>query len=304
MALPDHLRVFLLPYRRFGPRAAVVAVLFTAVVCGGATLATADIVADTTSGTSSIDNPNKPPAWTCDRETGFDATPPGCSAPAEVEVDRSDHASTAIRQLLGGTLFAIVGTWLLFTGLFTTATTVPAAGTRAAWALPPLTIPAVVRVAAARRLAPARAWPAELDALTTAVRRVALGDGATTVTVAGLVALVAIGLVLYAMARDVGIDQWGPLGAVVAVAVLAVGPVLGPPSPDDIGLGLLLVAVGLPTTLAPRLVSRISAQTSLIGYSGSDQVEPTAWRVGVEHAFGLLLIAAGLCLARFPAYLI
>ncbi len=183
-------------------------------------------------------------------------------------------------------------------------TTVPAAGTRAAWALPPLTLPAVVRVVTAKRLAPTQTWPAELDPLTTAARRVALGDGTATATIAGLVALVVSGLVLYAMARDVGIDQWGPLGAVVAVAVLATGPVLGTPSPDSVGLGIVVVAAGLPTTFAPRLISTISAQTSLIGYTGTDQVEPTPWRVGVEHATGLSLIAIGLCLARFPAYLI
>lgn len=304
MALPDSLRVFLYPYRRFGPRAALAAVVFTAVVCGGVTIATAGVVADTVSGTTAIDNPNKPPDWACEQETGLDTTPAGCSAPAEVSVDRSDHAATAVRQLLAGTLFAIFGTWLLFTGLFTTVTTVPAAGTRAAWALPPLTVPAVARLAAARRLAPTQTWPTELDALTTAARRVALGDGTTVVTVAGLFALVVSGLVLYATARDAGADQWGPVGAVVAVAVLAIGPLLGTPSPDSVGLGLLLVGVGLPTTLAPQLLATMAAQASLVGYSGADQVEPKGWRVGVEHATGLVLIAVGLCLARFPAYLI
>ena len=293
------------PWRRFGPRASLVVVLLTIAVCGGATVVAADAVGASLTGTTTIDNPNRPPAELCEqRENGTSGFADACTAPPEVDVDRGDHAATAVRQLLPGTLLSVVGVWLLFTGLLALGGSVRELGVQTAWALPPLAVPAVVRAVVATRLATTTQWPTALEPLTATARRVGLGGGSDLVTAAGLLGVAGSGAILVAVARDTEGVWWGPLAAGAAVVTLGVGPLLGTPAPRLLGTGLAVAALGLPTTFAPRRVATLAARRELIGYSGVEQVAPKPWYVAVQHVVGLLLLAGGLIVAGVPAYLV
>ena len=293
------------PWRRFGPRASLVVVLLTVVVCGGATVVAADAVGASLTGTTTIDNPNRPPAELCEqRENRTSGLADACTAPREVDVDRGDHAATAVRQLLPGTLLSVVGVWLLFTGLLALGGSVRELGVQTAWALPPLAVPAVVRAVVATRLAPTTQWPTALEPLTATARRVGLGGGSDLVTAAGLLGVAGSGAILVAVARDTEGVWWGPLAAGAAVVTLGVGPLLGTPAPRLLGTGLAVAALGLPTTFAPRRVATLAARRELIGYLGVEQVTPKPWYVAVQHAVGLLLLVGGLIVAGVPTYLV
>lgn len=293
------------PWRRFGPRASLVVLVLTVAVCGGATVVAADAVGGSLTGTTTVDNPDRPPEWVCEqREDDTSGFADACTAPDEVDVDRGDHAATAVRQLLPGTLLSVVGVWLLFTGLLALGGSVRVVGARTAWALPPLAVPAVARAGVATRLAPTTQWPTALEPLAATARRVALGGGSDLVTAAGLLGVAGSGAILVAVARDTEGVWWGPLAAGGAVVTLGVGPLLGTPAPRLLGTGLAVAALGLPTTFAPRRVAVLAARRELVGYSGVEQVAPKPWYVAAQHALGLLVLAAGLVVAGVPAYLV
>ena len=303
--MASRLAAVMLPWRRLDPRVSLAVVLLTLAVCGGATVVAADAVGDSLTGTTTIDNPNRPPEWVCEqRETDTSAFADACTAPREVDVDRGDHAATAIRQLLPGTLLSVVGIWLLFTGLLALGGSVRVVGARTAWALPPLALPAVARAVVATRLASTTQWPTALEPLAATARRVALGGGSDLVTAAGLLGVAGSGAILVAVAWGTEGVWWGPLAAGTAMVTLAVGPLLGTPTPRLFGTGLLVAALGLPTTFAPRQVAMFAARRELIGYSGVEQVEPKPWYVAVQHVVGLLLLTGGLIVAGVPAYLV
>ncbi|MFB6242522.1 MAG: hypothetical protein ABEH80_00360 [Halobaculum sp.] len=304
-ALPSTLEPLVWPYRRLGGRAAVLAVLVTAVVCAGATVVAADAVAASVTGTTTVDNPQRPPDWACEDDDGstVEAFDP-CAAPAEIEVDRSRHAATAVRQLLPETLLAVGGVWLLFTGLLVGGGRVRTVATRTAWTVPPLTLPAAARAYTATTRAPTVSWSTDLDSLAAEARVVAFGDGVTLVTVAGLLGLVWSGLVLYGAARDTDAVWWGPLAAVTGPAILGLGSVLGAPTPGTLGAGLVLAVMGLPFALAPARVASLSARTELIGYRNTSDVEPKSWYVTLNRLFGLAFVTAGVLLAQLPTYLL
>lgn len=283
------------------PRTALAVVVVTTVVCGAATLVAADAVAASVTGTATVDNPSRPPAAVCaDRETTPGAFDP-CGAPETVTVDRAAHAATAVRQLLPGTLLAVGAAWLLFTAAFAAAGSVRAVGARTAWAVAPLAAPAVFRLLTVPETAAARSWPAGLDALTLAARRTATLAGDPTATVVGLAALGAAGAVLYAVGAGEGV-WWGPLAAVLAPATLAVGPTLGVATPRSLGVGLTVVAVGLPAAFAPRRLVGLATTVA------ATDVDATTTAVGrpitVTRVVGLALLTAGSLLARLPAYLL
>jgi hypothetical protein len=304
-AVASRLVAVVSPWRRLGPRASLVAVLLTLAICGGATVVAADAVGASLTGTTTIDNPNRPPEWVCEqRETDTSAFADACTAPREVDVDRSDHAATAVRQLLPGTLLSVVGVWLLFTGLLALGGSVRELGVRTAWALPPLAVPAVARAVVVTRLASTTQWPTALEPLAATARRVALGGDGGLVTAAGLLGVAGSGVILAAAARETDGVWWGPLAAGAAVVTLGIGPLLGTPTPRLLGTGLLVAALGLPTTFAPRQVATLAARRELIGYSGVEQVEPKPWYVAAQHVVGLLLLAGGLIVAGVPAYLV
>ena len=293
------------------PRAALAVAVLTAAVCGAATLVAADAVAESVTGTATVDNPSRPPAAVCaDRETTPGAFDP-CGAPETVTVDRAAHAATAVRQLLSGTLLAVGGAWLLFTGAFAAAGSVRAVGARTAWAVVPLALPAVFRLLSVPEAAAARSWPAGLDALAVAARRTATLAGDPTATAVGLGSLVAAGAVLYAAGAGVEGVWWAPLAAVLAPAVLAVGPLLGVPTPRSLGVGLAVVAAGLPAAFTPRRLVGLArtvlggtARTAP-GETATTTADTVAERsVTAARVAGLAALAVGVVVARLPAYLV
>ncbi|ERH13566.1 MAG: hypothetical protein J07HB67_02606 [halophilic archaeon J07HB67] len=295
----------LAPWRRLGPRASLAVVLLTAAVCAGATVVAADTVGTSVTGTTAVGNPDRPPERVCDQRTNETSRFAGaCAAPREVDIDRGNYAATAVRQLLPGTLLSVTGVWLLFTGVFALGGAARTVGVRTAWALPPLAVPAVARAVVATRLAPTTAWPTELEPLAATARRVALAGGNDLVTVAGLLGVGASAAVLVAVARDTDGVWWGPLAAGGATVTLATGPLLGVPTPASLGTGMVVTALGLPTTFAPRRVAALAAQRGLLGHSTVEQAEPEPRHVTAHHVVGLLLLAAGLVVAGVPAYLV
>lgn len=306
-ALPHPIETVLWPYRAVGRRGAVLAVLLTAAVCAGSLFVAADAVAASVSGTTTIENPDRPPEWACEQRQDSEMTTlTACGQPAEIDVSLSRHASGAILGLVPGVFVALGGLWLFFTGLL--------AGGDArfrevlwntAWALPPLALPAVVRAGVAVRTAPAQTWPGSLDALASDAKLFALGETSTVVTAASVVAVLWIGAVLYGVGRDrVGTDGT-PLAPLVAgLLVVAVGIPLDAPAPDLLLVGVGIAVVSLPFVFVPRLALLLSARTELIGYRGSDQVEPRNWYVQLNRLLGLGGFAVGLLFAWLPAYLV
>lgn len=292
---------------RPGPRAALAVALLTAAVCGGGTLVAADAVGDAVTGTTTIDNPSRPPADVCESRSGTPGAFDPCSAPATVTVDRAGHAATAVRQLLPGTLLAVGGAWLLFTGAFAAAGSVRVVGSRTAWALPPLALPAALRLVTVSEAAAVRSWPAEIDALAVAARRTATLADDPTATAVGLVGLAGAGAALYAVGARTEGAWWGPLAAVLAPTVYAVGPLLGTPTPQSLSVGLTVAVVGLPAAFAPRRLVRLATATlddwgSPSTQSGDGVV--TERPLAVARIAGLAGLAAGLVVAGLPAYLL
>lgn len=304
--LPPAIETILWPYRVVGHRVAVVAVLLTAAVCGGSLIVAADAVAGSVDGTTTIENPDRPPEWVCEQQedSEFGASE-RCNLPAEIDVSRSVHAAESIQELLPGTLLALGGLWLFFAGLLVSGEArFGEVLFDTAWALPPLALPAVARVVVAVRTAPTHSWPESLDALATEARLVALGETSIVVTVAAAVAAVWIGIVLYGVGRDVARDEWLPALAVAGSLLVAAGIPLDVPESDLLLAGVAVVVVSLPFVFAPRIALQLSARGELIGYRGADGVEPKGWYVRLNQLFGLAGFAGGLLLAWLPAYLV
>jgi hypothetical protein len=266
----------------------------------------AEAVAGSVSGTTTIDNPNRPADWACDNFAEMNtSTPAACGEPKQIDVDRSRHAATAIRQLVPGVLLGLIGLWVLFSGLFAAAETDTSdLFVASAWTLPPLALPAVARTAVVIERAPSRSWPGELDALAEAARRAVLADGATVVIAASVVAVVWVGAVLYGIGRDYSESSWASVAPVVGMGLLAVGIPLQVPTVGMLAPPLVFAVIGLPFTFVPRVALRLSARHELIGYSGKEQVEPKEWYVRLNRLFGVVLIVAGLLFAWVPAYLV
>lgn len=330
-ALPRPLVVVLWPYRRLGTRGALAAVVVTAVVCGGAVTATADAVAGSVTGTETVDNPSRPPDWVCEQRSGGEiATPSGCGLAAEIEVSRAAEAATAVRQLLPGTVIAVLAVWLAFAALFASGGALDEVAPAVAWALPPLTLPALARALVAVRVAPHVTWAGTLSAVVGEARELAVGvvpptgDGfagwggsvpywlfepsfggvSALVLGASLVALCWSGVVLYGVARDRLASVSGVVAPVIGPAVLATGLLVGAPPTGSLSAGVILALAGTPLAFAPRFVLQLSARAELIGYRGTRDVEPTDWYVGVNRALGVGIVLTGLVLARVPGYLL
>jgi hypothetical protein len=54
-----------------------------------------------------------------------------------------------------------------------------------------------------------------------------------------------------------------------------------------------LVAYGLVTVVAPRLVTRLSVRKGLRGFENTEELEPTDWYVRAVRATGVGMLAAG-----------
>lgn len=66
---------------------------------------------------------------------------------------------------------------------------------------------------------------------------------------------------------------------------------------SEIGAGLFLLALGLPAALVPAPIARFSERTDAIGSKRSWlQVEPTAWKVRLTRATGIVFAIGGLLL--------
>ncbi|WP_197427915.1 hypothetical protein [Halogeometricum sp. CBA1124] len=54
-----------------------------------------------------------------------------------------------------------------------------------------------------------------------------------------------------------------------------------------------LVAYGLVTVVAPRIVTRLSVRKGLRGFENTEELEPTDWYVRAVRASGVGMLAAG-----------
>lgn len=286
----------------------VVALVNAAVVIQGA-----GAVAAATTGTVSVENPDRPGDWVCAEATSddpgmYDAYTEACeNEPETVQRSLSSYAYSAASDVAGlafvGTLAAALtlsgGVAMLYGGR---ASDDPDSRVSLAAVLGVTGVgfaPALARYATRWWLVEREA-AAGLDAGTIGAvesTAVAVLTPESTLYVGVVVATAAWSAYVWRAGWRAVLpnpDRRADAAAVVGgllVVVAATAP-YRPPA-DSTLLGFALVVFGTAPLAAPRLLQRVDLFLDLIGTRGGENIEFEPWRIYLEQSAGFLLVAGG-----------
>lgn len=313
MSLEEYALAFFRPDRAFDgwrPDGRVVAgvVLLCCVAAAASFAVSGGDVTAAVDGTVTVDNPNDPSESVCE---GDSAEYWNCDAPPTVERSLSAAAAEAVGGLpLKAALVPLA--WVLFVATLvvvaagriggrdaeTMTALADATGITAIAALPGL-LRAVARPVAVERGLADWTYPASLDGVGPAAVHAMFPDGqlwSVVVAISGLWTAV----IVYGGARGAFDVSQRRAGAVAVVAGLSVaasafltqGGWFGGPA----GLGVVFVVGGAVGLAATRTLITISKTLELIGFSGSQRVEPKSWYVALHRLGAAFALAVGFLL--------
>jgi hypothetical protein len=270
----------------------------------------ASAVAAATIGGTDVQNQHRPPDWICEEaEPGgsFERYQDACETePETVTRQFSAVAGNAAGGLVPLALLAPLAVWLAASGLFavvmggkchddpsdrvalTDVLAVVGVGLAPAALRYAGRTAVVERSLAGRTLVPASIEDAKRVAVDAMTPDSAVYIVVVVVTVAWSAYVWRGGLRAVIETESRRIDA-----AVVGVAVLLAVPAVRPVylGAGAVGVGLALLALGLPAMAAPRAVERVELFFDLIGTRGD--VEVKWWRVALTQVIGLALVFAG-----------
>lgn len=313
MSLKQHVLALVRPAVAFDGwrpdgRVVVALVLLCCVASAASIAVTGDAVAAAVDGTVTVENPNKPPEWMCDGET---AEYHDCDAPATVERSlQAAAAGTLDGARVKAALVPLVWT-LLLAGLLVMVLGLPGRGdgevldafTDGVGIAAVAAVPGLLR-AAARPLAVERSlagWshPQTLEGVRTAAVEALFPDGTLWLAVLVVSALWTAAILYYGTRGAFGVGPKGA-GAVAAAgastigasAIMADGGWFGAPG----AMGLLLVVVALVGVLGSYSYITIAKTFELIGFSGSEKVDPRPWYVALHRIGAFVVLVVGFVL--------
>lgn len=316
-ALPDPIVRLFLPFRADGPadpRVAPVVVLAVAVLVGWSVAATVPVFEAHVSGTTTIENPERPSDHFCENDF-FDVE--GCDEPKTIQKELAPHAAATASNLVVPFGLAVVFGWPVaaatlwaFTGTSKASGSFRDVLAGTAWGFVPFLLPAAARPFLVERAARTVAFPNSLDGVAAAVRSLLVGFGSGPLTALSFVALAWSAYVLAGVVRRArGVSAAGAVAAAVTSATLlglasAVGNSLGAMPDEAAGYALVLAVVGVPLLAAPREVIELNKRLELIGFRNTRSVEPEEWYVGLHRFGGLAFVGLGYFLAGGPSLLV
>lgn len=299
-----------------GLRATAVVVALLCTLNGASVAFAGNVVTAEVDGSVTVDNPRHPPDWVCDGESNSDGW--DCDASETIQKPLRPAASSAVGGAAVAAAFAPLVWVLLFAGLFVVVS--GTAGGRdaeaanafyegaavAAVAAIPGVLRYLLRPFAVERSLADWTYPRSLDGVGPAAIDALTPDGTLWAAVL-VISGVWTAAVLYGATRAQFRDSNAAAGAVAVAALLTA--VLSIPLSDGGlidgslgGLGIVLVLVAVPGLLWARTFISISKAFELIGFRGTDEVEPASWYVGLHRLIALCGIALGFVFAGGLAY--
>ncbi|SFR96703.1 hypothetical protein SAMN05216559_1688 [Halomicrobium zhouii] len=289
---------------------AVVAVVSLCALNAASVAYAGDAIAGEVSGSVTVENPEKLPEWVCeDSETDMPTVnDDGCDAPATIQEPLRGAASSAVDAVVLKAALAPAAWVVLFASLFAVCS--GSVGGRdgevfaafrdglgiAAIAAVPGALRYLARPVAVQRALADWTHPGTLNEVGTAAVHALFPDGPLWAAVVVLSALWT-GFVVFGGARagfEMEVGLAAPLAAAAflttaASAALGNGGWTGTPG----GIGLLLLGGGVVGLLAAYTYISISKEFELVGFSGSRQVEPQSWYVGLHRLVALCVVVVG-----------
>lgn len=276
-------------------------------------------VADATVGTTQVDNPARPSDDICQQAADgedFEHLRDDCATePETVTREYASAARDSVNGLVGLAFVAPLAAWLLLSGLFTVSmggrshddpserVSYSAVLAVTGVGLAPAALRYLARtVVVERTVADGALTPTSLPA----ARTLALDAMTPETLLYGVVvaASVAWSAFIWREGLRAAFDRESraldlAVGfAAVLLGLQAVYPVfLGF---EPVGAGVVLVLLGLPALLVPRLFERLDLFVSLLGTRGSVELKP--WRVLLAQVGGLAFVLAGTALVGALAF--
>lgn len=289
-------------------RVAAGVIVLLCVVNGASAAVTGGSVTDAVSGSVTVENPNHPPEFACDGTTNL--TVSSCGAPETIEKSLRPAASSVVDGVVLEAALTPLAWAVVLAGLFVLVSgrgneddegAVEALrdglGVAAVAA-----IPGVLRylgrpVLVERALAD---WthPGTLDGVRAAAASAMVPNGPVWLVVAavsgGWTAVIVYGGVS-------GVFGDGRIRAAVAAAVAfltsgGVAAVSGTGLPGLPVVGLLVMFVGFVGFIGAETYIVVSKEFELIGFSGSDEVDPQPWYVALHRIGAFCVLLAGFAL--------
>jgi len=325
-SIPPQLRAFVRPAETFGDWTPTLGVALLLVMLAGGANAygvaqTADVVGGSVSGTTTVDNPARPPDAICEGYFGDDDPPDDCDRPETIAKRLDRVARNAVGAGAPQALLTPFAAWVLLAALFALVTggagkadgeAVEQFGEMlvvAAWGIAPATLRYLARPLAVSRVVDDWSHPATVDALWTASR-----DLATATDSAGFLALFAATLAWQAFVlagalrgvRDVPRLRAAAIAGVPTLAAfgstVVVGPFAYPAAMPNVLLGLVVVAVGTVGFAVARTFIAVETFFDLVGMRQSS-AEPHDWYVWLHRAAGVGVKILGFALFDGLRYL-
>lgn len=287
----------------------IAVVLLVCVLNAAVALYSAGLVAESTTGTVTIENPQRPPEWVCeDPDEGSLFAERCANEPRTVDVEFATHARQAANDVVLYAAFAPLAVWFAVSGLLHLVVGGATSSRRedrvsflavlgvTGLGFAPAALRYLVRGSEVRRsLAGTTLDPSTADAARTLARDAMLPD--STLYALAVVATVAWSGYVWWGGWTAAFDVEDSRPAVVAaasagvLALPAVAPVLVSP---QVGLaGLLLVLFGVPGLAIPRRLERLDVAFDLVGTRGGENVEIRPWRVALAQLTGLGMVVVG-----------